>query len=458
MLRDKVEALVKELVSATQGASLYGLRHNLTQGAIEKLYARLNDALTGRDEITIGIIGDEVAFEKEPFYKISKHIEGFIAYLKEKKIEKVSFTNGALREELEAFISIITMNAKSIEASGGLEKIGNAKGIRHIVFGRIAGAKFGSAQGKGGYEAANKTFQKGVEFLDKAIRDMDAKLPPDVKAAGLFINDIISNIPKNRDSFLLLTAVKHHDIYTFIHSINVAILTLIQADALGLKADALTDIGMAGLLHDSGKLALSGEILRKTGKLTREDVEKIQVHPIEGAKILIGLERLNPVVAIASFEHHVRYDMTGYPQKLYGRKMNLASMLVAISDMYDALRSRRAYHEESAPEKVYKDMTRLAGYQFQPDLLDNFFRIIGVYPPGTLVELDNKAVGIVINANPRDIRRPKVEILYSSSGKKEENPHIIDLDTQAGDARGEKPAIARSIPPSDNYQIPVKYL
>ena len=210
MLRDKVEDLIRELVSATQEMSLYGPRHNLTRAALDALYVKLGSALSGQDEITIGIIGNEVAFEKEPFYKVSRYIETFIAYLKEKKIEKVSFLKGATRDELEAFVSVITTSAKALGASGGLEKTAASKGLENIIFGKI-GMPGEEAKKESGYASSSNKFGEGIRLLEETARKLSGNLPADIRAAATFIDGVIGGIPKNRDSFLLLTAVKRHD-------------------------------------------------------------------------------------------------------------------------------------------------------------------------------------------------------------------------------------------------------
>ena len=119
-------------------------------------------------------------------------------------------------------------------------------------------------------------------------------------------------------------------------------------------------------------------------------------HPIDGAEILLETPNVPLLSAISTFAHHMKYDMQGYPTRLYGDKLNLVSMMITIADTYDAMRDKRSYHEALAAEKVYEEMVESSGKHFHPDLLDIFFKRIGIYPPGTLVELDNNAVGLVV--------------------------------------------------------------
>ncbi len=137
-IRDKIEELTKLLVSATQTRGMYGEKHNLTQGAVDRVYSSLSEILWKEEDITIGVIGNEVAFKKEPFYKISKHIKGFIEHLKETGVEKISFVRGVEKSELSAFITLLSMTASSIEKNGVLDKLFSAACIKRIAFGKIA--------------------------------------------------------------------------------------------------------------------------------------------------------------------------------------------------------------------------------------------------------------------------------------------------------------------------------
>jgi hypothetical protein len=131
-------------------------------------------------------------------------------------------------------------------------------------------------------------------------------------------------------------------------------------------------------------------------------------------------------------------------------------MMISIADYYDAMRSTRHYRAEMTPEEVYEEMMRLSGKQFHPDLLNHFFSIIGVYPPGTLVELDTKEIGIVVKESATDFKRPQVEILYDGEGKKVKDPETVNLLAK-DDAGAFKKSIVRSLAQSDAAKIPGKY-
>ena len=460
-IRLKVEDIIGLFLSALQKRNIYGKEHNLTKAAIDKLYSAMTAALDGRKEITIGIIGNEVAFEEKPLYEISRKIGKLIRNLKDARIEKVSFLSGVRERELAVFIDALVMAIKPRGGNISIKTALEADKVNNILVGHIG---IGPDSGTEKYEAgideqaqAGSTFQEGIDFLKQTLSDMGDRKPVDMRAAHLVVARILKGLLKNMPSLLILTSLKKHDEHTFVHSLNAAIFTLVQAEALGLPEELLADIGVAALLHDIGKLSVEAEIIRKYGKLNRQELEKIHSHPVDGAEILLEMPDAPLLAVICAFEHHLKYNMQGYPARLYGDKLNLASMMITIADAYDSMRGEWPPEKEFMAEKVYEKMMELSGEDFNPDLLDAFFTRIGVYPPGTLVELDNKAVGLVVKESSIDIRRPQVEMLYDSNGREEEEFYIINLLEKDKATGRYRHTIVKSIPISGKYKVPAKY-
>ncbi len=458
-VRAKAGKIVALLVNAVQMESVYGREHNLTKKEIENLYAMLHTSLSGRFDITIGIIGNEVAFEKEPFYEISKNIEKFILRLKDMKIEKISFLKNIERWELAAFIELLSGSRKYHKKTGGVENELKVLNVKNIALGTIglSEEKKEDPQAADAQMEANASFREGVNFMKQTLDDIGKHKPINIGAARFVVGKIVGSLLKNIHSLLILTSLKKHDEYTFVHSLNVAIFTLAQAEALGLPEALLMDIGIAALLHDVGKLSIQADIIQKSAKLSREDIEKMHAHPADGAEILLEMPNVPLLAAITAFEHHVKYNEQGYPSRLYGDRSNLASMMITIADVYDAMRSERSYHEAFAAEKAHEEMMLLSGKTFNPVLLDAFFKKIGAYPPGTLVELDNGAIGLAVKESIVNSSRPQVEMLYNSKGVEEKETYTINLLEKNEETGLYKWTIAKSIPISDKHNIPDKY-
>src|SRR3989338_5070097 len=304
-IRSAVEKVLKDLNGAVHARAMYGERHRLTSESIERLSSSLGAALSeGRGEITIGVVGDEIAFEKAPFYNLSRTMGGLISKMKEIGLEKITFLPGVEKREAAALVGILSMKEQDIKAQGGIEQVLRSSGFRGMTFGRVAPGEKDEDSGDI-YGSAKENYDEGILFLRKALNDICEDRGIDVETARFFANKVIANLSQNRYPLLILASLKRRDEYTFVHAINVAIFTLAQAGAMGLDQGLLGDIGVAALLHDTGKLSVMGEILRKKEKLYEEELEKIHAHPLDGAKILLAAPEIPPPPPIAPLEPHV---------------------------------------------------------------------------------------------------------------------------------------------------------
>jgi HD-GYP domain-containing protein (c-di-GMP phosphodiesterase class II) len=453
-IREQVGNIIKELAGCVQTRSMYSREHAMVQQTIEKIFKLLSNVLEVESEVTIGVIGDEIAWGKEPFYKISRQVYGFIKHLQDICVDKMSFIRGVGLEEFIDFIEILSIYAKSGEFQDHLA----ASNIEHIFVGKI-GFRKNDVTWENSEEdiaIASKYFDQGGDLLDDINENIQRRKAIDINNVKEFVNGVMGSLLGNKSSLMILTAVKTHDEYSFVHNINVAIFSMMLAEGLGLGDNYLSDIGVAALLHDVGKLSIPGEILRKKGKLTDVEFGVIKNHTVNGAKVLLENEDVGALSAKTAFEHHLKYDNSGYPERLFHSEPGLVTMIVTIADVYDALRSKRAYAGEIAPEETYEEMVSLEGTTFHPGLLDQFFKLIGVYPPGTLVELDTREIGLVIKESVLDIKRPQVEVLYGTGGDILKSPIMVNLLEK--DRKGEyKRTIKRSLIPSDDYSVPNKY-
>jgi len=235
-------------------------------------------------------------------------------------------------------------------------------------------------------------------------------------------NDIMDNLKDGYQIFSQLKEVKDYDMITFTHLLNVSILGIYFANKLSFSRDDCLDVGVAGLFHDIGKLYIAKKIIQKKGKLDQEEFDKIKSHTVLGAEILLShIDSLTILPAVVAFEHHLQYNLKGYPKLFFPHKINIVSSIIAICDVYDALIQRRSYKRDYPPEVIYEIMIKDKGKRFDPELIDIFFKIMGVWPRRTIVRLEDGRIGIVKQENEEDIFSPIVEIV--DGGGKE----LVDL-------------------------------
>jgi len=177
------------------------------------------------------------------------------------------------------------------------------------------------------------------------------------------------------------------------------------------------------MYHDIGKLSISRKILHNPGQLTDQEFGQIKSHTLLGAEIMLQyVDTLGILPVVVCFEHHLKHDSSGYPRSLFLRKQHIVSSIVSICDVYDALSQRRGYKQDYSPDVVYNIMNRDKGSYFDPELLDKFFKFMGLWPIGAVVALNDGSIALVKDQNESDIRRPKIEIISPQDKRR-----LVDL-------------------------------
>lgn len=205
-----------------------------------------------------------------------------------------------------------------------------------------------------------------------------------------------------------------YDSYTVGHSVRVASLAVYIGHKIGWSEKLLLALGTAGLLHDIGKSKIPDEVLLKKGKLTDEEFKTIQAHPLEGTKILMEQKGVSHLDVAACWGHHIRFDGRGYPQQPSWAVRHPVTALLQICDVFEALTAIRPYKDPMTPMGAYAIMLKDEG-AFHPGLLATFISMVGLYPPGTYVQLSDKRVGMV-TVNGKKIDRPVIHITESQDG------------------------------------------
>ena len=190
------------------------------------------------------------------------------------------------------------------------------------------------------------------------------------------ITNFILALKRELRPLLVLVPMKRYDQYTYTHAINVSLLTCYQASKLGFPPEDIKEIGLAAMLHDIGKLFIPLKILNKRGPLSEKEWEVVQNHPIEGAKLLLEAEGITPLAIEVAYEHHMKYDLSGYPKPKYRKQINIVSQMTSISDFYDALVSRRPYRKPLSHEDAIQLIYWKSGTDFNPKLVSNFIAIL----------------------------------------------------------------------------------
>jgi len=186
----------------------------------------------------------------------------------------------------------------------------------------------------------------------------------------------IATFTSEAGSFLALAPLRKLDEYTFVHSINVCTLNIAQAMAFGISGQLLHDIGVSAMLHDIGKLFVPEEILTKKDKLNEEEWAMIRQHPEKGFRYLLDAPGVPRLALVVAYEHHMKFDGSGYPARTPGNMPHLASQITTVSDFFDAMRTERSYQNAMEVHNVSQVLLQLSGSALNPQLTDNFLRVL----------------------------------------------------------------------------------
>jgi len=359
MAADPRYRLLKQISRVLRGRSLYPTGHPQLTEAVTELTQSLPGLFDGRPEIRIVVSDDRLFVDDVRNAEMEMVAHDFKTKLKTQGVELVVLMPGLTVEELLAFTEGLLT--------------GRASGLPHIQMGKLNMGPTGPRQEATG---PRHDFSGEVQLLRQVFEGWD-------KIEGLVTDHverimrvIEENLFADLSSFMPLAALKTYDEYTFTHAINIAILTMAQAESLGVPKRLVHDFGVAALLHDIGKTTVPEHILKKAGKLEPHEFEEMKKHPVNGSIMLLKNPEVPKLAAIVAYEHHLQYDLSGYPALPQKRPQHLCSMLTSLSDFYDALRTNRPYHDAKPSEDILAMLEARIGVNYEERLTRHFMALI----------------------------------------------------------------------------------
>ena len=250
----------------------------------------------------------------------------------------------------------------------------------------------------------------------------------DATNAAPLVEEIALSVMRNPGALIGLARLKTADDYTYMHSVAVCALMISLATQLGLDDKDIHACGIAGLLHDIGKMAIPHSILNKPGKLTDDEFVTVQTHPEAGYQMLLSASDVGAIALDVCRHHHEKIDGTGYPDRLSGEQISLHARMGAVCDVYDAITSNRPYKRGWCPSESIRKMAEWCHGHFDERVFQAFVRSIGIYPVGTLVRLTSGKLGVVVEQQiGKSLLSPKVRVFFSTKSSAYIKPELIDL-------------------------------
>ncbi|MFZ6755880.1 HD-GYP domain-containing protein [Undibacterium sp. Ji50W] len=250
----------------------------------------------------------------------------------------------------------------------------------------------------------------------------------DVGNAQNMVEEIADSVMRNPGALIGLARLKTKDDYTYMHSVAVCALMVALSKQLGLNEEETREAGLAGLLHDIGKMMVSADILNKPGKLTDAEFVSVKEHPAAGYKMLKESEAVSAVALDVCLHHHEKMDGSGYPNRLKGEEISLYARMGAVCDVYDAITSNRPYKQGWCPAESLRKMAEWSSGHFDEKIFQAFVKSIGIFPVGTLVRLESGRLGVVVEQQVgKSLLLPKVRIFFSLRSMAYIATELIDL-------------------------------
>lgn len=284
--------------------------------------------------------------------------------------------------------------------------------------------------------------------LQNTFQNVVAEQVADLRSVCEGLHDISGSLKRNPDAMMWLLRLRRIDQYSFDHAVDVAVYLLLLGNHVGWRGQKLIELGMAGMLQDVGKSQLPPELLAKSGQLNADERILIRSHVASSLEILYAHTHLPSEVLVTISRHHERWDGSGYPRGLKFEQIGMAAEMSGLIDSFCAMLKHKPYREALGHQGALEEIHEQRGKLFNPALMEQFVQCVGLYPIGTLLELESGEVGVVIQQNRVHRSRPRILLLLESDKSPVPGYKIIDLRADAS----RKLRVAKTLPP-DAYGL-----
>lgn len=314
-----------------------------------------------------------------------------------------------------------SMEKAEVEAEA--ERVLSAAVTKSAVIERVAVAKE--------LERAARICSQAKQAVTSMFHEARMGHALDAADAMPLVEEIANSVSRNPGALISLARLKTKDDYTYMHSVAVCGLMVALSRQLGLDEQQTRQAGMAGLLHDIGKMMIPLEILNKPGRLTDVEFDTVKSHPLEAHKMLLEGKGVDEVTLDVCLHHHEKVDGSGYPEHLTDQQISIFSKMGAVCDVYDAITSNRPYKNGWDPAESLRKMAEWSKGHFDHVVFQAFVKSIGIYPIGSLVRLESGRIGVVIDQSQKSLLTPRVKVFYSTKSNLRIVPEVLDLSSNS---------------------------
>ena len=429
----RVEEALASVTTAMRNGTFYGLHHSVALAGLQEATDRLNALLADRAELQINVQTDQFIFDNLPLPDYVGTLVPLAEELTARDVGRVTLLPDIERREVAVLAEVLITDPKALELQGGAKGALEANKVTHILL-----EPRRSDQRDDEQREALQIYQDAVDTVRRAMNAVERGQAIDAMTVRTTVEEMLGSLLYDSSGLVSLAAIKSYDEYLYEHSVNVCIVSMVFGCTLGLNEKQMMDLGMAGILHDIGKVFVPLDIVRKPGPLTEEEWMVMHTHPLVGAKVLATTPGVPDLAAVVAFEHHIKFDRSGYPKAARPRSLNFYSHICTLVDCYDSLTTVRPYRAPVRPEHAAGWMLYSGYGQFEPRLLRRFASLLRLYPVGAIVKLNTGEWAAVSSGSERDPGRPVVRMLVDANGALVRGFKRADLgerDTHGGHSR-----------------------
>jgi HD-GYP domain-containing protein (c-di-GMP phosphodiesterase class II) len=306
-------------------------------------------------------------------------------------------------------------------------------------------------------KVSTATFRSVLATYKSLLASLQAGRVPDLEALRKTTDQVVQTFAGGPKAPLPNSFHHYFDDFTFHHSTNVCLIITSLAANLSTDQELINRISIAALVHDIGKSKVPAEILHKPGKLTESEFDVLRQHPVEGAKMLLGIDGVDPLSVGVAYCHHINLDASSYPRTRKVMPLNWVTDLITVVDVYEALVSHRPYKRGLSTKTALEIMLTMPGLKNRHELIHILYHNLGPYPTGTLVELNTGERAIVVDQNLSSPFLPKVRVLTDPDRNPIDQPRDLDLSLHLpGGILNDPVKIARAVVVQSRDEDPLK--
>ncbi len=435
-IQEEGRKLLAAVYGALRALKFYPLENEAVQNALKDLHETVAMLLEREGIVEFRMVGDFFFLNENRLRLDLRNFSTFGSFartLREHGVGELRVAPAVTFTEWAPFLSLLLRAPASGDPFAGFVERLSKTPVKSIEVSREKESGRVDMDSEA-MEGAKRTYAHSVQMAREVMSDVRIGRAVNVRKVKRAVQSIVDQVLADEPSIIAMTTLREFDDYTFTHSVNVCIFSVVIGQRLGLEKVQLYELGLGALFHDVGKTRMPDDVLNKASGLTDAEWEVMQQHPTEGLLVLFQLHGFADVPyrqMLMAYEHHMKLDLSGYPRSRRHREIGLFARIVGVADAFDAGTSSRSYqYKPWPPDEVLKEMRDNPARGFDPVLVKALMTATGVYPVGTLVVLDTFELAVVMRTNPdpKRLHQPEVKLLADTMGVPLSTPTLCRLD------------------------------